>query len=106
MPCVFLIAMSRPFCGRGHHILCQDLCVAVCKCSSLCSAIPSASKILATVDRDFDLCFSVLVLKDYPGESASQGDPSLLLEDSRGPEGKNTKTTVTFFFFLVRRLTD
>ncbi|KAF1606404.1 TALPID3 protein, partial [Eudyptes chrysolophus] len=54
---------------------------------SAAPVIPSAPKVLATDTRGFDVCFSaLLLLKDYPREAAVQGDPSLLLEDSRRPK--------------------
>ena len=58
--------------------------------------IPSASKILATDTRGFDVCFSApLVPKDYAREAAVQEDHSLLLEDSRRPKGKTHRCTAT-----------
>lgn len=87
------------FCAKTFVLLCVNVPVYAQQFH-----LPLKSWLLLT--ETLISAFSALVLKDYPGESASQGDPSLLLEDSRGPEGKNTKTTVTFFFFLVRRLTD
>lgn len=56
----------------------------------VCSAIPSASKILAT--ESLISAFSALVLKDPPKEAAAQNGPLVLLENSREPEGKTHQT--------------
>lgn len=64
----------------------RPLCCCVQMVPFVCSAVPSASKILAV--EALISVFSALLLKDPPGEAAAQDDPLVLLEDSRGPEGK------------------
>lgn len=92
---------------RSLHVLCQDLCVTVCKWFHLCAQqFHLPLKFFLLLAEALISAFSALLLKDYPGEAAAQDDPSLLLEDSRGPEGKTHQSTAATPLFFFPKKTD